>query len=77
MHITFRGGADEAGASAILVEAAGRRVLVDAGSRTSPKAHLGLEGDQLPDRSLIDRAGGIDVIVLAHAHTDHTGALPS
>jgi Cft2 family RNA processing exonuclease len=76
MNITFLGGADEVGASAVLVEAAGRRILVDAGIRISPKAHLGLDGDQLPDLSLIDRAGGIDVILLTHAHTDHTGALP-
>jgi Cft2 family RNA processing exonuclease len=76
VRLTFLGGADEVGASCILVEAAGRRVLVDAGVRISPKARLGLAGDQLPDLSLIGRAGGVDVCLVTHAHTDHIGALP-
>ena len=70
MRITFLGGADEVGASAVLVEAGGRRVLVDAGIRMS-----GLAGDKLPDLSAIDRAGGLDACLVTHAHTDHTGAL--
>jgi len=76
MRVHFLGGADEVGASCTLLEVAGRRVLVDAGVRISPKTRLGLAGDQLPDLSVIDRAGGLDVILLTHAHTDHTGALP-
>lgn len=75
MKITFLGGADEVGASSILLEIGGRRLLVDAGIRPSPKAHWGLEGDQLPDLSQIDRAGGIDAVLVTHAHTDHTGGL--
>lgn len=75
MRITFLGGADEVGASSVLIEIAGRRLLVDAGIRPSPKARWGLAGDQLPDLSLIDKAGGIDAILVTHAHTDHTGAL--
>ena len=37
MQLTFLGGADEVGASSLLVEIAGRRLLVDAESwRTAP-----------------------------------------
>lgn len=75
MEITFLGGADEVGASCILVEIAGRRVLIDAGIRPTPKARWGLAGDQLPDLSLIEQSGGLDAMLVTHAHTDHTGAL--
>ncbi|MCO5208516.1 MAG: MBL fold metallo-hydrolase [Caldilinea sp.] len=75
MNITFLGGADEVGASSILIEIGGRRLLVDAGIRPTPKARWGLAGDQLPDLEQIARSGGIDAILVTHAHTDHTGAL--
>ena len=75
MEITFLGGADEVGASSILIEIAGRRLLIDAGIRPTPKARWGLAGDQLPDLSLIEQRGGLDAILVTHAHTDHTGAL--
>jgi uncharacterized protein len=76
MKITFLGGADEVGASSILLEAAGRRVLVDCGIRPSPKAHAGLEADQLPNLSQLESGSGkLDAILVSHAHTDHTGAL--
>jgi Cft2 family RNA processing exonuclease len=75
MKLTFLGGADEVGASGTLVEMGGKRILVDCGIRPSPKARWGLEGDQLPDLSLLDRGDGLDAILVTHAHTDHTGAL--
>jgi uncharacterized protein len=75
MRITFLGGADQVGASSLLIEIAGRRVLVDAGIQPSPRARWGLGGDQLPDLAQVDRAGGVDAILVTHAHTDHTGAL--
>lgn len=75
MKFTFLGGADEVGASGILIEIGGRRILVDSGIRPSPKARYGLAGDQLPDLSLLDAAGGIDLVLVTHAHTDHTGGL--
>ena len=76
MRITFLGGADEVGASGILIETAGRRVLVDCGIRPSAKAHSGLGADQLPDLSQIEGGSGkLDAVLVTHAHTDHTGAL--
>jgi Cft2 family RNA processing exonuclease len=76
MKITFLGGADEVGASGILVETAGRRVLVDCGIRPSPKSYWGLAADQLPALSQIESGSGkLDAILVTHAHTDHTGAL--
>jgi len=75
MNITFLGGADEVGASSILIEIGGQRLLIDAGIRPTPKARWGLAGDQLPDLDEIARSGGIDAILVTHAHTDHTGAL--
>ncbi len=76
MKITFLGGADEVGASGILVETAGQRVLVDCGIRPSPKASGGLAADQLPDLSQLENGSGkLDAVLVTHAHTDHTGAL--
>jgi predicted metal-dependent RNase len=37
MKITFLGGADEVGASSTLIEIGGKRILVDAGMRPSPR----------------------------------------
>ncbi len=76
MRLTFLGGADEVGASGTLIEIAGKRLLVDAGIRISSKARRAIEDDQLPDLQLISAAGGVDHILVTHAHTDHTGALP-
>lgn len=76
VKITFLGGAEEVGASGILVEAAGQRVLVDCGIRPSPKTYNGLGADQLPDLSQLESGSGrLDAVLVTHAHTDHTGAL--
>jgi Cft2 family RNA processing exonuclease len=76
MKITFLGGADEVGASGVLVETVGRRVLVDCGIRPSPKSYWGLAADQLPALSQIETGSGkLDAILVTHAHTDHTGGL--
>lgn len=76
MKLTFLGGADEVGASCTLVEIAGKKLLIDAGIRISPKSNRGIANDQLPDLQPITEAGGPDYILVTHAHTDHTGALP-
>lgn len=76
MKLTFLGGADEVGASCTLVEIGGKMILVDAGIRISPKTSRGIQNDQLPHLAPISDAGGPDYILVTHAHTDHTGALP-
>ncbi|MBN1678972.1 MAG: MBL fold metallo-hydrolase [Anaerolineae bacterium] len=76
MRLTFLGGADEVGASSTLIEIGGKLLLVDAGIRISPKTSRGIQNDQLPDLRPISEAGGPDYILVTHAHTDHTGALP-
>ena len=75
MKLTFLGGADEVGASATLVEIAGKKILVDAGIRISPKTSRGLQNEQLPHLAILSDIGGPDAILVTHAHTDHTGAL--
>lgn len=76
MKLTFLGGADEVGASCTLVEIAGKRLLIDAGIRIAPKSSRDLQASQLPDLQPISEIGGVDFILVTHAHTDHTGALP-
>lgn len=76
MKLTFLGGADEVGASCLLLEIVEKKILIDAGIRISPKSSRGIENSQLPDLQPISDGGGIDFILVTHAHTDHTGALP-
>ncbi len=76
MKLTFLGGADEVGASCTVIDIAGKKILVDAGIRISPKTSRGLQNDQLPHLAHLTDIGGPDAILITHAHTDHTGALP-
>lgn len=71
MKLTFLGGADEVGASSTLVEIAGHRLLVDCGIRMQDRS-----GDQLPWLAHLQEVGGVEAIILTHAHMDHSGALP-
>ncbi len=68
MHIHFLGGANEVGASSTLITIGGQRILVDAGIRMNSTPD-----EQLPYFSDLDTP---DTVLLTHAHTDHTGALP-
>src|SRR5512146_1856379 len=68
IRITFLGGASEIGASSALVQVAGTSILIDAGVRFRA-------GQALPDLdALTDKQ--LDAILVTHAHSDHTGALP-
>ena len=66
MNVHFLGGADEVGASCTLIKIEGQRILVDAGIRMGAASPL-------PD---LDAVGTLDAVLVTHAHTDHTGALP-
>ena len=68
MNIHFLGGADEVGASSSLITIDGQCILVDAGIRMGGK-----QRSNLPD---LDDVRRIDAVLLTHAHSDHTGALP-
>lgn len=70
MELFFLGGAMEIGASCIYVKAAGKRFLLDSGIRQSNVK------DPLPNFSTIQEQGGLDAIVISHAHMDHIGTLP-
>ena len=69
--ITFLGAAGAVTGSKYLVEAGGKRLLVDCGLFQGPRELRAKNWDRLP----IDPAS-IDWIVLTHAHIDHTGYLP-
>ncbi len=70
MRISFCGGAYEVGASCILVNINDKNILLDCGIRQSSSK------DTLPNLSTIQTEGGVDAIIVSHAHMDHTGALP-
>jgi Cft2 family RNA processing exonuclease/dsRNA-specific ribonuclease len=68
IRISFLGGAGEIGASSALVQVAETSLLIDCGVRFR-------KGQALPD---LDQLTGkrLDAILVTHAHSDHTGALP-
>lgn len=70
MQLTFLGGAGEVGASCILVRIKDKNILLDCGIRQ------GSTKDPLPDFRSIQDQGGLDAVIISHAHMDHTGALP-
>lgn len=70
MNSYFLGGAGEVGASSILLRICNRNILLDCGIRQSASK------DPLPDFRTIQEKGGVDAIVISHAHMDHIGSLP-
>ena len=68
MKLTFIGAAHEVTGSCHLLEACGKRVLIDCGMEQGPDLY---ENQKLPVT-----AGEIDYVLLTHAHIDHTGLLP-
>jgi Cft2 family RNA processing exonuclease len=71
LTVTPVGGATHIGGSALLVEAGGTRVLVDAGLK--PQAHISRPGPDHIEDAVKDQ---IDAIVITHAHADHAGFVP-
>ena len=73
MQFTALGGAAEVGASCMLLQIADKNILLDAGIRVNRR------GDEsLPDFKKLDALIGDDLhlVLVSHAHLDHTGALP-
>ena len=70
MKLMFCGGAEEVGASCLFLELDGKKFLLDCGMRMTKSK------DNLPDFRVIQENGGIDGILISHAHMDHIGALP-
>lgn len=68
MKLTFIGAAHEVTGSCHLLEANGKRILIDCGMEQGPDLY---ENQELPV-SPID----VDYILLTHAHIDHSGLIP-
>ncbi len=71
IRLTFWGAAGEVTGSMHLLEAAGARILLDAGLFQGRRAEAAKKNAELP----FD-ARRIDSVVLSHAHIDHAGRLP-
>ena len=71
MHLTFLGAAGSVTGSKYLLETNGRRIMVDCGLFQGFKELRQRNWDPLP---ISPR--NIDLVVLTHAHLDHTGYLP-
>ncbi|MEM3525803.1 MAG: MBL fold metallo-hydrolase [Candidatus Jordarchaeaceae archaeon] len=67
MEVSFLGGVCEVGRSCVLLKSDDTRILLDCGIKQGERtAYPLLEGIE----------GGVDAVVLTHAHIDHSGALP-
>ena len=70
LNISFLGGACEVGGSSILLKISHKNILLDCGIRQ------GAAKDPIPDFKIIQDNGGVDAIIISHAHMDHIGCLP-
>ena len=68
MKLEFLGAAHEVTGSCILLNAAGKNIVIDCGMEQGRDIY---ENDELPVS-----AGLIDAILLTHAHIDHSGRIP-
>jgi metallo-beta-lactamase family protein len=71
MRVHFHGAAGQVTGSMHLVEAAGKRVLLDCGMQQGSQELEAANADPFP----FDPAS-IDALVLSHAHIDHVGRVP-
>ena len=70
MNLHFLGGAMEIGGSCIYIRIAGRGILLDSGIRQTASK------DPIPDFRTVQEQGGVDAVIVSHAHMDHIGTLP-
>ncbi len=68
MKLTFLGAAHEVTGSGMLLEACGRKLMIDCGMEQGPDIY---ENQPLPVAP-----GELDAILLTHAHIDHSGLIP-
>jgi Cft2 family RNA processing exonuclease len=72
LQFTAFGGAAEVGATCLLLQVAGKNILLDAGIRVNRSGKAALpDFDKL--YSMVDK---LDLALISHAHMDHIGALP-
>ena len=71
MHKHFLGDSGTVTGSKYLIEVSGKRIMVDCGLFQSLKKLRSLNWDYQP----VDTSA-IDVVLLTHAHLDHTDYLP-
>lgn len=68
MRLTFLGATHEVTGSCYYLEACGKKILIDCGMEQGP--------DTFENKPLPVKAGDIDMVLLTHAHMDHSGKLP-
>ncbi len=71
MEITFAGAAREVTGSCHLLHVNGHTVALDCGMFQGRRAESAVKNRELPVA-----IGGLDAVVLSHAHIDHSGRLP-
>ena len=69
MKLTFLGAAHEVTGSCTLLEAAGKRILIDCGMEQGADIY---ENCEMPVA-----ASQLDAVLLTHAHIDHSGKIPA
>ncbi len=68
MKLSFLGAAHEVTGSSTMVEALGKRILIDCGLEQGPDIYENCDCPENPSE--------IDCILLTHAHIDHSGKIP-
>lgn len=68
MKLTFLGATHEVTGSCFYLEACGKKLLVDCGMEQGP--------DEYENQKMPVSASEIDMVLLTHAHIDHSGKLP-